>query len=139
MSIILKDGSTNPKILSMNLLKSLNYSSLDAGLLEESIIDAVKGFTQALLKRTSEDQQWFGALDVFYDEDCEKFLSKYTYVTKFIEDWKKLKNNNTHSAHCQFGRLFYQVLAKDNTMEFTYRKIPGRNFEYRLIRNKVLA
>lgn len=139
MSIILKNGSTNPKILSTNLLKSLStYSSLDIALLEESVIDAVKGYTQALSRKADKEQQWFGALDIFCNENYEEFLDKYTYVKKFIEDWKKLKNGNEHSARCQFGRLFYQILAKDNTMDFTYRKFPGKNFEYCLVRNKVL-
>jgi hypothetical protein len=131
MSIKLHKSTSNARILATNLYKSLtNYSSLDIALLEENIRIAVKGYTKALSKKTSQEEKWFGALDIFCDDHYKNFVDDFEFVKKFIEDWTKLKNGDERSARCQFGRIFYQVIAKDPDTIFEYRKLPGKNFEY---------
>lgn len=134
MSIIAKN--VDMKIKKANLFKQLkNYSSIDIALLEEEIITATEGFTKALDRCSDREQHWFGALDIFCEKKYGKFLDEFKYVKKFIKDWTELKDGNEHSARCQFGRIFYQILDKRDGIHFEYRKNPGINFEYRRVYN----
>lgn len=127
-------GTNSTKIQNCNLYKTLtNYSSFDIALLEENVLTAVKGYTKALAKKAAKDDEWFGALDIFCDQGYKNFVDDFVYVKKFIEDWTKMKNGDERSARCQFGRIFYQIITKNPNMIFEYRKLPGKNFEYRRI------
>lgn len=127
-------GNNLPKIVKANLYKSLqNYTSFDIALLEENIRAGAKGYTKALERFTNHENRWFGALDIFCDKGYKNFTDDFVYVKKFIKDWTELKDGDEHSARCQFGRIFYQVLAKDPNIILEYRKLPGRNFEYRKV------